>query len=988
MEYLTTMFKKYPTQSLVALGIANALTFSATSAFASEFQKVERLDSLQKLGSAERLQRNENDFVEVFVEMNEEYVSSSSRFAIQSRSGSDQGLNKLRGDMKKFRGAEMREKSNNKGVAWKLQMKDVEKLKDMPEVKRVSYIIEAHPTLSNSVGWIGAPSVWESTGNGDNNGNADPVTVAVIDSGIDYYHAGFGGTGNQADFDNNDPSVVEAGTFPTAKVLGGIDFAGADQAAFSVDLDPVGPGSRHGTHVAGIVANEGTGQVAPGVAPGADLYAVKVFADNGGGTSVAHLGIQWAEDPNQDGDTSDRADVMNLSLGSAYGRVDDISSVASEEASQNGSIVVIAAGNDGDIPYIHGGPAIAPSAISVASSLAGGEVQGIQATSSDANSNGSFLVLEGAHTNTFSSGSVLSGNLIAAAQLDGCAPLTNAADVAGNVALIIRGGCGFDAKYANAEAAGATGLVVYNDGADATRISPLVMGGVDPSRALTGVMVSSIDGSAFKAALDSGQVVSVLANSTTKANTDPSNDDTLSGFTSRGPGLDNSFKPDVAAPGDAIQSVSSGSGDGAVGISGTSMASPHVAGVAALLKQKWPNLSPVGIKAMIQNSTTPAYRDGVAGSSDPYPLTLQGVGRVQVDVASRLTSYATPGGVSFGRVNAKWGSHLSRKVTVENLSDETKVFSISHQPNQTISGVSVRTYSQQIYVPAGGTREFRIAMDFNPRQAPFDAFGNSQSEVDGWFVLQDQRSDETLRVGYMAVVDPAAGVNAYRSYKSVGFYNAGGSDSYAEGFTLAADVDSEGSAPHDIDAFGYRTGVSLFGGEAIDFAFVSNGEWASHSPLAVLLDIDSDEDGVAETNIEVLDLDANSEFDGIVSVAIFPGGYGLGQADYDYNDRVMIARLLVDRNALAPDAGFLDPGDTDFDYTLRILNVFTGESSEISGSIDLNDEVTVETNSFVMPMNGDFNTEVTSENGGDMLWLYQQNTAAEQAQIINVRADR
>ena len=165
---------------------------------------------------------------------------------------------------------------------------------------------------------------------------------------------------------------------------------------------------------------------------------VKVFADNGGGTGVAHLGIQWSEDPDQDGDTSDRADVMNLSLGSAYGRVDSISSVAADDASKNGSIVVIAAGNDGDIPYIHGGPAVAPGAISVASSIAGGLVQGINAVSSDAASNGSFLMLEGSHTNTFSSGSVLSGNLVAAAELDACVPLSNAADIAGNVALIIR----------------------------------------------------------------------------------------------------------------------------------------------------------------------------------------------------------------------------------------------------------------------------------------------------------------------------------------------------------------------------------------------------------------------------------------------------------------------------------------------------------------------------------------------------------------------
>ena len=173
----------------------------------------------------------------------------------------------------------------------------------------------------------------------------------------------------------------------------------------------------------------------------------------------------------------------------------------------------------------------------------------------------------------------------------------------------------------------------------------------------------------------------------------------------------------------------------------------------------------------------------------------------------------------------------------------------------------------------------------------------------------------------MAAVDPASGVRAYGSYNSIGFFNAGGSDSYAEGFTLADQANTAGTSNHDIDSFGYRTGVTLFGGAAIDFAFVSKGAWSSHSPLAVLLDIDSDEDGVVETNMQILDLNTtDSSFDGIVENAIFPGGYGLGSADYDFNDRVMISRFLIDRDALAPNAGFLDLGDTTFDYHSEFIH--------------------------------------------------------------------
>ena len=988
------MLKLNLRKSLVAIGVANILTLSVPIvAHGEDLQKVSRPSSFEKIDAKEQIQSGNIELVEVFIEFEDvaNTLSTSSSSAASSRlatASRTQKMDTLRSGMKKFHGEEMREKSSKKGVAWKIQAQDIEQLKQMPEVKRVSFIIPAQMNLSNSVPWIGAPTVWNELGNGDNNGRADPVTIAIIDSGIDYYHAGFGGSGDPAEFANNDPSVIEAGTFPTAKVLGGIDFAGADSEAFATDPDPVGVGSFHGTHVAGIAANIGAGDVAPGVAPGADLYAVKVFADNGGSTTVSHLGIQWAEDPNQDGDTSDRADVMNLSLGSSYGRTDDVSSMAAQEASKNGSIVVISAGNSGDVPYIHGGPAVAPGAISVANSLAGGLVQGIETTSTNAAANGSFLAIEGGHANTFANGFTISGNLVAVDGLDGCSVPTNAADVAGNVALVIRGGCGFDDKYANAEAAGATAIVVYNDGADATRVNPIGMGGVDPLRNLTGVMISFTDGDNIKAALDNGEAVSVYADEATKTVTNPSNDDTLAGSTSRGPGLDNSFKPDVAAPGSGIQSVLVGTGTGAGGATGTSMSAPHVAGVAALLKQKWPNLAPSAIKAMIQNSTTPAYRDGVAGSSDPYPLSLQGVGRVQADVASTLTSFAKPGGVSFGRVNAKWGTHLSRKVTVKNLSNFAKVYSITHEPGQTMDGVEVKTYSTSVYVPARGKRTFKLAMDFNPNLAPFDAVANSQSEVDGWFVLEDSPSDETLRVGYMAVVDPAAGVKAYKSYNSVGFYNAGGSDSYAEGFTLAGKAKPAGKSSHDIDTFGYRTGVSLFGGEAIDFAFVSKGAWSSHSPLAILLDIDSDEDGVAETNMQITDFKTVGRFDGVVDVSIFPGGYGLGAADYDYNDRVLIARFLTDRNGLAPDVGFLDAGDTNFDYTLTILNQFTGESSVLTGSIDLTEEVTVDTNSFVMPKNGSMNSELTSENGGKMLWVYQQNVAKNQAQVIKVKAKR
>ena len=103
---------------------------------------------------------------------------------------------------------------------------------------------------------------------------SDRVRVAVLDSGIDYLHAALGGSGDAAEFADNDPTVIEPGTFPTAKVVGGYDFTGSvwPNGPEAPDPDPIddGPEGGHGTHVADIIAGEA------GVAPGADLYAVKV----------------------------------------------------------------------------------------------------------------------------------------------------------------------------------------------------------------------------------------------------------------------------------------------------------------------------------------------------------------------------------------------------------------------------------------------------------------------------------------------------------------------------------------------------------------------------------------------------------------------------------------------------------------------------------------------------------------------------------------
>ncbi len=178
------------------------------------------------------------------------------------------------------------------------------------------------------------------------------VTIGVIDTGINYYHANFGGSGNPA-WKNDNPRVVEPGTFPTAKVVGGYDLSGdnydpdgtAAQQVPHPDPDPLDCKSadaesvQHGSHVAGIAAGDGvlsngqtyTGpytasavsntnfEIGPGIAPKAKLYVLKVFGCTGG-TYLVQDALERAVRAN--------VDVINMSLGSDFGNPGSIDAIA------------------------------------------------------------------------------------------------------------------------------------------------------------------------------------------------------------------------------------------------------------------------------------------------------------------------------------------------------------------------------------------------------------------------------------------------------------------------------------------------------------------------------------------------------------------------------------------------------------------------------------------------------------------------------------
>jgi len=222
------------------------------------------------------------------------------------------------------------------GLALDISKEESEMLKDLPGVKNVYPNYEVHATMMNTVPQVNADKVWALDEYGNPTGEG--ITIAVIDTGIDYTHPDFG----------------SCESFPCDKVIGGYDFANDDDDP----IDDIG----HGTHVASISAGNG---VLTGIAPDAKLYAYKVLDQYGSGTMEGVIaGIDRAVDPNNDGDTSDHVDIINMSLG-GYGNPDDAISQAADRAVAAGVVTVIAAGNAGPSEQTIGSPGTARTVITV-----------------------------------------------------------------------------------------------------------------------------------------------------------------------------------------------------------------------------------------------------------------------------------------------------------------------------------------------------------------------------------------------------------------------------------------------------------------------------------------------------------------------------------------------------------------------------------------------------------------------------------------------
>ena len=557
-----------------------------------------------------------------------------------------------------------------------------------PAVVRVAPVGNYVADLEETVPYIGAQAVHDAgvTGKG--------VKVAVLDSGIDYTHRAFGGPGTPAAYSSNNPTIIEPGTFPTAKVVGGFDFVGSawpgteeTPAPEAPDPDPLddGPEAGHGTHVGHIIGGVG------GVAPAVDLYAVKVCSSVSTSCSGIALiqGMEFAADPNGDGKVKDRVNIINMSLGSDYGQpFDDDLSTAVNNATGIGILTVAAAGNGSDKPYVQGTPAAAETALSVAQ------------TQVPSASLQVFIVNGVAHPAVFQPWSVpLTSTITAPVQygtgaggnLNGCAAFA-AGSLAGKIVLVDRGDCNFTLKISNiSQAGGLAGII----GLVAPGAPFAGADGGDRPIDIPGYMISQASSNAVKAAIASpGGATGTL---------DPANQIPLVGqmvgSSARGPQHESTqlIKPEIGAPGASVSAIAgTGTGEGPFG--GTSGASPMVAGSAALLLEGFGGtkttgkgkpsgkaighgLSPAEVKALLMNNAeTDIDTDPFTGLA---PITRIGGGEVRVNRALDAPAAAwdndvPTGALGFGFVDvAEDTVTLKKTVRIRNYDNTKRTYTIT-----------------------------------------------------------------------------------------------------------------------------------------------------------------------------------------------------------------------------------------------------------------------------------------------------------------------
>jgi len=536
---------------------------------------------------------------------------------------------------------------------------DVGKLSNLPGVKAVHAVRRFGLAMDRAVVVHKIEDAWNQVGVA--NAGAG-IKIAIIDTGIENTHAAFQATrtppqgfpqvdnANDRPFTNN--KVIVARSY--------VSLLGPDPDQTARDL--VGHGTSVAMAAAGVL-NSGPLATIQGVAPAAFLGNYKVFGSPGVNDFAGEDAVLKAIDDA----VADGMDVINLSLSSPVPVVisEDLEVAAIEKAVSMGRIVVVAAGNSGPDPQTVGSPSSAPAAIT-----AGASVNSRMFATEAAVGRIAYQTLPGSGP---APAQPVTAQIIDVAKLGGgglaCSAFP-ANSLKGAIALILRGTCLFTEKLTNAQTAGAVGALVYTD---ESRPAAIVMdvGTVT----LPAMMASYADGIQIKRSLASQNELATL---NFKQTAFPVNPEQLASFSSAGPNVDGSIKPDLVAVGQYVYTAAQStdpkgeiySADGYAMVDGTSYSSPIVAGSAALVEAARPGLTAAQYRSLLIHSAAPAF------STPGVPSRVQqtGAGLLDVSAALRASGAMAPVELSFGVGNGT--IQLATGMAVTNVSNTSETFTI------------------------------------------------------------------------------------------------------------------------------------------------------------------------------------------------------------------------------------------------------------------------------------------------------------------------
>ncbi len=684
------------------------------------------------------------------------------------------------------------------GIAATVKAHDIKRLLDIQGVVLVEPVVEVHAlessltpsgtvdaAMNTSISFLGIERIWDKGFKGEG------IKVGVLDTGIDYNHPDFDGI-----YKGGWNFIPNGATYARQRADNDpYETTPLDRPASQPEFNANGSSfyTSHGTHVAGTIAAIGANEYnISGIAPKVDLYAYRVLGAYGSGSNAGVIaGINKA--------VEEGMDIINLSLGGGNNSSTTADTIAINNAMLAGTLAVMATGNSGPNRGTIGTPGAAALGVAVGNT-----------TNPEANYDASVTVTAGAYTKTSNiklMGTTFGVDLAAqlASEFDvvavpgvGEPKDYTGLDVNGKFVLVSRGSIAFVDKIAAAKAAGAAGLLIHNftGGTNAPNPSGTFLG--DDFEFLPTFDMSQTEGDALRAALASNAGKVSFAN----INKTMTTGDEVNSSSSRGPTTPHfDIKPDVSAPGTNIMSTipmygkDNPDADYSKAFTrktGTSMATPHVAGIAALIMNANPTWNAFDVKVAISNTAKVL-------DTTKYDVFAQGPGRVQPYEAAfpKVLAYAIDkvvsdgkevrndkGTVTFGHLDKIKDSAVSvtKQIRVKNISGAVSDFNATVQMTKSFADAKVTIDKPSFKL--NGEQLLNVTLTASKTNAP------AGSELLGYIHISNGETD--LSLPFAADFSPKAQVAPITNYKltetDLSFNGDGVKDAGRLNFTLNTNV--------------------------------------------------------------------------------------------------------------------------------------------------------------------------------------------------------